>query len=76
VPEFDAKHGHPYIAGRELIGAYLDAPDSSNARDVQHAHAARIVYVPVTDPTVIVNIDTPEDYARYCETNPERAVIR
>ena len=76
VPEYEGKHGHPYLAGRELIGAYLDAPVTSNARDIQHANASRIVYVPVTDPLVIVNIDTPEDYARFCETFSEKAVAR
>jgi len=76
VPEYEGKHGHPYLAGRELIGAYLDAPVTSNARDIQHTNASRIVYVPVTDPLVIVNIDTPEDYARFCETFSEKAVAR
>ena len=76
VPEFEGKHGHPYIAGRELIGAYLDAPVTASAREIQHANASRIVYVPVTDLFVTANIDTPEDYDRFCETNPEKAVAR
>lgn len=76
VPEFEGKHGHPYVAGRELIGACLDAPATANARDIQHANAARIVYVPVTDQLIAVNIDTPEDYARICEINPEKALSR
>ena len=76
VPEFEGKHGHPYVAGRELIGAYLDAPATANARDIQHANAAKILYVPVTDSLIALNIDTPEDYARFCETNPEKALSR
>lgn len=64
VPEFSGKHGHPYIAGRELIEAFLQAPASSRARDIEHAHQQHIVYLPVDDPLVALNINTPEDYAK------------
>lgn len=63
VPEYQGKHGHPILAGREMIEAFLKAPDSSNAREVQHANGAHIQYVPVDDPLVAVNVDTPEQYA-------------
>lgn len=64
VPSFQGKHGHPILLTRELIGAFLDAPASANARDVQHQHQDRIVYAEVSDPLVTVNIDTPEDYQK------------
>lgn len=64
VPEHEGKHGHPIIAGRELIEAFLRAPVDSTARDVEHAHHERIAYVPVSDPHVTMNADTPEDYQR------------
>ena len=63
VPEFQGKHGHPILAGRELIEAFLRAPASSSAREIEHAHQAKITYVPVDDPQVIANVDTPEQYA-------------
>lgn len=63
VPEFQAKHGHPFLAGREMIEAFLRAPASSNARDVEHAHQDKVAYVIVDDPLVTANIDTPEQYA-------------
>jgi molybdenum cofactor cytidylyltransferase len=63
VPEFSGKHGHPYLVGREMMEAFLRAPDSSTARDVEHAHAEHIQYVHVDDPLVAININTPEDYA-------------
>src|SRR3954453_17266696 len=71
VPEYQGKHGHPYVIGRELIGAYLDAPPTGNARDIQHANPTRILYVPVPDPLVVANIDTPDDYERLCAAYPE-----
>jgi len=63
VPEHNGRHGHPYIAGRELIEAFLRAPAGSTARDIEHTHQDHIVYVPVLDPRVIANIDTPDDYS-------------
>lgn len=63
VPEFHGNHGHPFLAAREMIEAFLKAPSSSSARDVQEAHQEKIVYVPVDDPLVTANIDTPEQYA-------------
>ena len=63
VPEYQGKHGHPILAGREMIEAFLRAPDSSNAREIEHAHEAKIAYVPVEDPLVAANVDTPEQYA-------------
>jgi molybdenum cofactor cytidylyltransferase len=63
VPEFEGRHGHPYLAGRELMEAFLQAPATSSAREVEHRYQDRILYVPVDDPNVTLNINTPEDYA-------------
>lgn len=64
VPSFEGRHGHPIFVTRELIGAFLDAPSGSSARDIQHQHQDRIVYAEVSDPLVAANIDTPEDYQK------------
>ena len=63
VPEFSGKHGHPYLVGREMIEAFLRVPATSTARDVEHQHQQHIQYVPVDDPLVALNVNTPEDYA-------------
>jgi len=63
APENRGKHGHPLLAGRELIDAFLAAPATSNARAVLHAHAQRIEYVPVPDALQKAGLNTPEDYA-------------
>ena len=65
VPEFRGKHGHPYIASREMIEAFLRAPQSSTARDVEHANQSKILYVPVADPNVAANLNTPEEYQNW-----------
>jgi hypothetical protein len=46
-----------------MMEAFLRAPETSNAREVEHAHPSEIEYVPVDDPFVALNVDTPEQYA-------------
>ena len=63
IPEYQGKHGHPILIGREMMEAFLKAPEISNARDVEHEHAGQIEYLEIDDPLTTVNIDTPEQYA-------------
>jgi len=67
VPEFEGKHGHPFIAGREMIERFLRAPQDATARDVEHAAQQHISYFPVNDPNVIMNVDTPEEFERLAQ---------
>jgi molybdenum cofactor cytidylyltransferase len=69
VPDYQGKHGHPYVIGREMIEAFLRAPTSSSARDVEHANQAHIRYVPVNDPLVTANVDTPEEFEKLRAAN-------
>lgn len=61
VPESGGRHGHPIVIGREMIEAFVRAPVNSNARDVEHALQPHIRYLPVNDPYVTLNVNTPED---------------
>jgi molybdenum cofactor cytidylyltransferase len=63
VPEYNGRHGHPFLVGREMIEAFLKAPATATARDVEHQHPNHISYVPVDDPHVAMNVNTPQDYA-------------
>jgi molybdenum cofactor cytidylyltransferase len=63
IPEFSGKHGHPFVAGREIIERFLREPVTGNAREVEHRHQEHIQYLVVDDPHVALNINTPEDYA-------------
>ena len=63
VPEFAGKHGHPFIAGRDLIERFLREPVTGNARDLEHRYQEHIHYFTVDDQAVALNINTPEDYA-------------
>jgi len=64
VPEYQGQHGHPIIAGREMMEAFLKAAPDSTAREVEHSFQQHIEYVAVDDPRVTMNLDTPEDYQR------------
>jgi molybdenum cofactor cytidylyltransferase len=64
VPEYAGKHGHPIVIGREMMSAFLDAPASSSARDVEHSVQSHIRYVATNDPLVAANVDTLEDFAK------------
>jgi molybdenum cofactor cytidylyltransferase len=69
APEHDGRHGHPLLASRDLIDAFLKAPITGNAREVLHAHASRVVYVPVPEPLAKAGLNTPQDYAGVAEWN-------
>lgn len=63
APEHNGRHGHPLLASRALIEALLSAPVTSNAREVNNAHAAKFEYVSVPDPLLTTDLNTPQQYA-------------
>ncbi len=73
VPEYAGKHGHPILIGRELIEAFLRAPATATARDIEHKNQDQIEYVPVDDPLVTINVNTPQDYAALAALVPTNA---
>lgn len=64
VPQYAGRHGHPIVVGREMITAFLQAPPTASAREIEHQHQPQIEYVAVDDPAVVLNVDTPDDYNR------------
>jgi CTP:molybdopterin cytidylyltransferase MocA len=67
-PIHGGRPGHPVLFGRAVWGE-LDAPDlESGARDVVHRHHAEIHEVPVDDPGIVIDVNTPEEYGREVET--------
>lgn len=62
VPDYSGKHGHPIVIGREMMEAFLRAPATANAREIEHAQQDKIKYLSVDDPLVTANVDTPAEY--------------
>jgi molybdenum cofactor cytidylyltransferase len=76
IPQFEGRHGHPILAGRDLIEAFLQAPATSTARDIEHRYQEHLLYVTVTDPFVALNVNTAEDYASLMALPHSQAIPR
>ncbi len=63
LPSYRMRRGHPWVMDRSLWAEALAAPASVTLRDFLNAHAAQIHYLPVETPSVLADLDTPEDYA-------------
>jgi molybdenum cofactor cytidylyltransferase len=59
LPVFRKRRGHPVLFPRALFPALLSAPDSEGARAVVHANT--VLELPVDDPAVARDVDTPAD---------------
>ena len=59
---YEGRHGHPVIFARAVFEALRRADPDTGAKAVVRAHA--VLDVEVTDPGVLQDIDTPEDYTR------------
>src|SRR3989440_2957288 len=66
MPSFAERRGHPVIWDRALFPELVtsDAATRHGARAVLTAHEQEIITVPVDDPAVIDDLNTPEDYER------------
>ncbi len=71
VPEYQGKHGHPILIGREMFEVFLKASPTATARDIEHQQQSHILYFPVDDPFVAMNVDTPDDYAALSALQPK-----
>jgi len=71
VPEHRGQHGHPMLVDRAMIEAFLRAPATAIARDIEHQNQQHIEYVAVDDPFVTLNVDTPEGYAALASALPQ-----
>ena len=56
--------GHPTLFAASVFDELLRGELPEGARSVIAAHAAEVLDVPVTDPGVTTDIDTPDDYRR------------
>ncbi|MFN8007914.1 MAG: nucleotidyltransferase family protein [Terriglobia bacterium] len=65
LPTYGERRGHPVIFPKSLYAELLAAPLERGASAVVRRHENKILRVPVGNPEVLIDIDTPEDYARY-----------
>jgi len=72
VPVFQGKGGHPVIFGREVFDELLEVSDSDGARVVVRADRGRVVRIPVSDPAVLEDLNTPSEYQRLKQREDEK----
>jgi molybdenum cofactor cytidylyltransferase len=64
VPSYQMRRGHPWLVAREFWGEILQMRAPESPRDFLNRHAESIRYLNVETPSVIQDLDTPEDYER------------
>ncbi|WP_129631491.1 nucleotidyltransferase family protein [Candidatus Oscillochloris fontis] len=64
VPTYQGQRGTPTILGREMFDHLRELDGDVGARAVFAAYPDRVCRVAVDDPAVVVDLDTPADYAQ------------
>ncbi len=62
VPSYRMRRGHPWLVGRSLWDEILGMVPDQTPRNFLHAHAEDIQYVELDSPSILTDLDTPEDY--------------
>jgi molybdenum cofactor cytidylyltransferase len=65
IASYQGKRGHPVIFSSQLYGEILAAPLDRGAKVVVRKDPKRVREIPLNDPGILADIDTPQDYARY-----------
>jgi molybdenum cofactor cytidylyltransferase len=64
VPSFQMRRGHPWLVARPLWKEILALKPPESLRDFLNRHARDIHYVRMETPSILADLDTPEDYHR------------
>lgn len=62
IPTYEGRRGHPVLFARSLYDELQQAPLELGARAVVRRHEAETELVPVDDPGILIDVDTPADY--------------
>jgi molybdenum cofactor cytidylyltransferase len=63
-PTFEGVRGHPVLFARALFPELLEEALPEGARTVLRRYLGSRLLLPVDDPGILADIDTPEDYRR------------
>lgn len=64
VPSYQMRRGHPWLVARPLWDEILQMKSPQSPRDFLNRHAPEIEYVNVDNPSILSDLDTPEDYLK------------
>ncbi|HEV3164348.1 MAG TPA: nucleotidyltransferase family protein [Isosphaeraceae bacterium] len=65
VPAFETRRGHPVLIPWKLAREIPRLPTGKGINALLTAHADRVREIPITDPSITADLDTPEDYQRW-----------
>ncbi len=65
VPSYQMRRGHPWLIAKELWGEVLKMASPESMRDFLNKHPNDILYLDTNTPSVLQDLDTPEDYLKY-----------
>ncbi len=71
LPVFKGRRGNPVLFGRETFARLAALEDDCGARPLFAEYAGRLLRLPVSDPAVLFDIDTEEDYRRLLQLEAE-----
>lgn len=63
-PEYDGQRGNPVLFDRAVFPQLSRLSGDTGGRAVLQAYAAQVERVPVSDPGILFDIDTPDDYTK------------
>ncbi len=64
VPSYQMRRGHPWLVARGLWSEILEMKFPDSPRDFLNRHALEIQYIELNTPTILQDLDTPEDYLK------------
>ena len=65
IPRYQGKRGHPPLFAGNLRDAVLRVSEETQGlKTITRSHRAETAYVDIDDPSVVWNLNTPEDYRR------------
>jgi len=65
VPSYKMRRGHPWLIAHPLWNELLVIASPQSPRDFLNSHEKEIKYVEVDTPSILQDLDTPEDYLKF-----------
>jgi molybdenum cofactor cytidylyltransferase len=62
IPSYRMRAGHPVLIPRHYWQEILELPQEANPRSVLRGPNTSVIWVKVNSPSVVLDIDTPQDY--------------
>ncbi len=64
VPSYQMRRGHPWLVAKKYWDEILKMRTPESPREFLNRHAVEIHYLELDTPSILQDLDTPEDYAR------------